>query len=680
MFKIQIIPGGEYLQLAKDSVVTVDLFGSMLNDESVLKGSASVPFKAPLNDHNKKIIRNAHLVTTPVSARTLQAQLWFFSFPWIKCELDFCITGGEIEGTLIIDNGIVANKLTNTKLNQVIGNENLKNFATQSEYLAYINAAAAASPGQYPVTFFPVRNEIWCYTEKEQGSASYPGYASTLSNYVNEWNAKTGSFVIDAMGTTPISHLEAPAFYLTYILKRVITYLGYKPVGDGFNDPDIARLVMLSPIGINTFGTVAIGDMFFYMPSVSLADFIKEVRNRLTGLLIVFNETDKTCLVDTWYNILNKQDATDLRPYQTTIPDDFIQDQKGYSITEKQESKDELFDVEAGNPAPDPLVIGDGSTSIDLAISTTKMILESAPGYTDTDAVSWRIPHVRMPFSTSDKYVLADKVAYKDRNSFNMRLLYFHGMRKNQAGDLYPYASADNLNWQGQPLSTYSLAINETTKTMVQRWYNFRLNSKKLQLDFTMPYPVFVQAKNSKRVIVRDDNNAAVICLMDQLSADLGMNEFINAQAVLYAKPITDPVKQVLTNGILPPVVDNGTVWVRLEQRNTTNENVTGDTVKYTGTKVDLYLTFWADQTHTVVKNVTNLLVKVFRNRSGDPTNTNSDTGQMACTGHDLLYQGGVYTTYDSQVLDTGSGNFIDGPYYTQSFSVVNTGEYSIIN
>lgn len=672
------MPAGEFLDLDEATVVTVEQFTSMMNDEDVLNGSFSYSATAPLNEWNKRLLQNGHLASAAQKIY-VSARVWFGSRMWKVVQLQYGITDGKFDFTLTIDNGIAANALKNTSLMQVVGNGNTANFQSQDDYRAYMKATAAAAPGIYPLVFFPVKNEIWCYTAEEQGTATYPGYSATLSNYINEWNPVTQSFVTDSHAPgVGISHLESPAFYVTYIFKRIITYLGYTPVGGFFTDPDIARLVMESPIGINTFGTVAIGDMFFYMPDIKLNDFIKAVRNKITGLLISFNETDKTCLVDTWTNILNSVSYTDLRPYQQLPSDNtYPPEVTGYSITEKEEDRDQLFKVSEGSPAPDPIVIGDGSTEIEQAISTTKMLIEPDMHYSLGTEVDYRLPHVQMPYYTASKYVLAEKVDYTDRNTFELRFLYYHGMKPNQAGHLYPYASADNLNWEEQPIGKYSLQLNSTTVLMAQRWYQFRLASKKKQVNYVLPEQVFVQMQNSRRVLYRDENNATISCLLDQFSADLGKNKMIQAQAILYTKPISNPTQQ--TAPVIPPVVDNGSVYVKLVQRNYQQFQTSDAELQTVGNTVDLYFTFWADQYATVPKNVTNLLVKVFRNKQGSPEYTNSDTSSTICTGQDIIFMGVATLNYTSNVFNPDINQFVDGPYFTQTYTLVDTGEYHII-
>jgi hypothetical protein len=676
MLRIQLLPSGEFLDLGTDTTATVELFGTIMNKDSELLGSYAYEFSLPLTERNKRLLNNAHLITSSQSLRSTKARLWLSVTPWKVVKLLFCIKSAAISAELRIDNGIVNKRLKEYKLYNITDGQpdTAMSFQDLDAYRAYMKAAAMAAPGIYPLTFFPIRNEHFLPEVDAEQQGNYPDTIFPQSKYINEWDAVNQQFVVDTTPAGARSHLESPLYYLAYVIKASVKYLGYQLIGNWINNPDIQRLVLDIPIGIN----LNLPDIGFHMPDIALDVFFKAIRNKFS-LLIAFNESDKTCLIESWQNVFAQYEPLDLRPYQIKGIDDYVPDFSGYTITEKSEDKDALTEDNQGSPA---IVIGDGSQSVELEISTTHMIVENAPGY-GTGQIQWRLPHVDQHYYTSDKYIFLDDVNFKDARKFELRLLYYHGMVKNQNGDLYPYGSADNLDYLNRPLTGFSLSLNEnaSTVTLAKDFYTFCLNSKKLDVRYLLPELVFMQISNNRPVLIRDINNATVRCLLDQLSADLSSrNNKVQGKAVLYTLPAESN-----TTGVIPaqitdePPVDNGPVYVKMrkDMPQIINTNL-GDT-RVRGTATIIYAQFFADAAGTIPKEVTNILVLFQSERHdnlADEFHTNPNS--RLCSGTEAPLTGQVYTTYQESHRVSGV-TFETTVSWDDVYSIIKTGDYNVI-
>jgi hypothetical protein len=684
MLRVQILPSGEFLNLTVDTVATVDLFSTLMNNDSDLLGSYSYPGKAPLDEYNKRILQNGHLITSSKTLRSFQARLWLGPTPWKVVNFEYSILDDEIEFNLLIDNGIAMDRLKNTKLNETYSGvqDDSRVFYSYADYKAFMLDTAKAAPGKYPMVFYPVRNELYTKVNDVDQQETYRDYSFPLSYYINEWDGPNQQFVIDT--NYPIRHFESPSIYLTYALKWVIKYLGYQPIGNWFDDADAQKIVIESSVGIDSAtGNISIPATPYFLPNIALNEFFKAVRNRY-ALIITFEETNKTCLVAGWKQLITSIDYTDLRPYQVKGVKDYVPETAGYTLTLKLDEKDLL---ESGDEAVDasllpvPLVIGDGSTGVDLADSPTIMLVENAPNY-PTSQVTWRIPVSKRQYYTSGKFILIEQTGFQDKGDFALRFMIYHGMVHNQANQLYPYAAFDNLDYRLLPMSKYTLTLNANSASslMVGDFSTFKLASKKLELVFLIPQLIFLLLKNENRCLIRDKNNAVVSCIIDQISADLGYEDIVPAKAVLYTLPIENNTGNI--DIPVPPVIppDNGTVYARLAKRNFRDYNNSYQTIQMSGFVADLYAEFFADPECTVPKNVNSLHI-TYQNtrytREGlDPGYSTVYPYGQICTGTEFLLTDTCWLSYSEQEP-------VDHVYqvtisFTDSYQLIETGDYHI--
>jgi hypothetical protein len=689
MLRIQLLPSGDFLDLFDDSVATVDLFSTIMNKDSELLGSYSYPFTLPMSDRNKRLFQSGHLITSSSRLRTWQARIWLGVSPWKTVQLEYCVKGGKFETNLFIDNGIINQQLKESTLLNIgvlFAESSWVTLDNRDAYLAYMKSTAAAAPGTYPMVFAPIRNEHFVPDVDSESWSDYPDVYFPQSKYINEWDATNQQFVVDVVGTGK-RHLEAPLFYLTVIVKRVLKILGYTPIGNWLNDPDIQRLVMYTIKGINpgSYNKTNIFDLVSYMPNIALNEFFKSLRNKFS-LVITFNESDKTCLIDTWKAVFTLNEPLDLRSYQEYGADDYTPETTGYTITERNEDKDELYKTEnSSDPTTSQttLVIGDGTTGVELAISSTHMITENAPNYGDGQ-VQWRVPHVDQLFDTDIKFLpLAKDTDFAENDKFELRLLYYHGMVKNQNGDLYPYASADNLNYLKQPISGFSLSLSAdaTTEELAKDFFTFCLNSRKLDVVYTLPAYTFMMISNNRPVLVRDKNNATVKCIIDKLAADLGHKSKVTAKATLYSLPLEN---NITGSAFVPvedqPPVDNGPVFVKMRKDMPTIVNTNLGDTRIRGTQTIIYAQFFADAAGTIPKDVTNLLVVFQFERHDNLTDEfHTNPGSRLCSGTEAALTGQIFTTYMESHRVSGV-TFETTISWDDVYSIIKTGDYNLVS
>lgn len=620
MFRIRIDATGDYIVLPDGATLPVEINSTLFNDQDVLLGSKSYTGDAPLEDNQAKI-KNAQLMLSDPSLRKIPVTALLGATPWKGSSFNFTMKNGArtIAYNLFFDASLIVNQLKTVYLNQ-LSDPNIDDqlhFDTLDEYKTYLLSTTTAAPGSVPMVFFPIKNDHLYKTIDPANYGDYPDIDfPSITPYVNAWQYDddgNGSFIIDDTGV-PQSQTQCPAFYLSYVLKRVIRFLGFEPLGSVFDDDEFNRLVIVSMIPVEVFAIIA--DYWLYMPAMLLSDFLKELRTQL-GLNLDFSTIDKTCTVDTLPAIEKSEEIVDLSARQEDDYEETGANADAYIITQQPDDKDEAFSDEEKQNLPQ-LTIGNLATAIqtnqvDLISACTKMLTETGPA--TLDYANWRIPYMKQPIFPRTPLDQISELAYSDRSTFKLRLLSYRGMLPDDAGNLYPYASADNLDKDGNALTRTSLAMGSASTAYVAVRYmaQFLYNCKPFQQSFRLSIPQLLNIKANQRIKIRDFNQAPVYAIMSQLAADLGQKEEIQAKLTLY--PIvklanTAEVDPVIIPGPPAPPYDNGTVWVKFEQRNPTAYDILLPPPERTGHKCDLYAKFYADEAMTTPKDVTALDVR----------------------------------------------------------------------
>jgi hypothetical protein len=665
ILRLQLLPTNYFFDLGKDGALTIDINSTIFNPQQDFIGSISYTGTMPLNEANRKALKNAHYFSTDAALRTLNVMMWLNYLPYKQVRMYFTVQNEIINYNLYIDSSIIANQLKTLQLNDltVDGVTSQIAFASFDLFKAYMMATATAAPGVYPMVFFPYRNDAAYKPDAYLTYLNYNGavaYGSgskfryglnhiyqvitntsagqtpdtnpekftditlsadvmqPVSKIINRFQLAadgTGSFKVDVAGN-PVSQTQTPFFFLTYALQRIALFLGYTLEGNWLKEDDARRLTIFSNIAVGYTNVIA--DFALFMPAIAVSDFLKECR-ALFGLLIDFDQTRKIMIVESLSNLQTKAVKVDLRNQQTMGHREISASSQAYTITQQADTKDAAW---TGQLLP-VLQIGNVFTASQLNAVTLKsvatlMINELMP--TDPLIVSpvtnYRTPNIKMPVFPSTPMDQVGTVAYPDRLDFKLRILYYHGMVAGDSGYLYPYGSSDNVDVTGRVLTRFTLDLiaSGTAYSAISKFYTFQRNSKPFEMVFELSESLFARIKANTLIIVTDPVLlAATPCILSQLSADFVTGkEMITSTLTLY--PIVQPnnAQPVTTN---PPEVppappfDNGLVYARFVEN---NEQINHTTHPTSATIVlrDLVVFFFSDAAGTIPKVVVNLPIR----------------------------------------------------------------------
>ncbi|WP_432328940.1 hypothetical protein ACRQ5D_10930 [Mucilaginibacter sp. P25] len=667
LLRLQLIRTGQFFVMSNDGVLTIELNSSIFNASGDFAGSFSLEGTMPL-EGNEALLGNAIYISSSPDQLTEQVRMWLGNIPFKDTEMLFSVQRPLINYNLLIDKGIIALDMATRTLNQLFngsGSDLIGAFDADTLGQFMLDTANAA-PGEYPLVFFPVKND-GAYKVIDPGQySSYPDISFPVSQYMNAWQIidGVGSFVVDA-SIDPKKQSYFPFFSLVYVIKRVFAFYGLKATGSFLNDPDIKRLYIYTNVPIDVY---IVADFQTYMPAIKVIDFLKAVRNRF-GPQIDPDLTRKIAYIESLPYLLTSSDVIDFRDEQTIDRRPLSNTTTGYTITQSTEDKDDAFgDVDKASMPK--MVIGDGLTEIPIDDVATMMINEDSPA--TVSGSQWRIPYLKRPVHAVAPFNQIQAQEYAERNNFSLRFLYYHGMVPDAAGYDYPYGSTDNVNQAGVQLTKFTLALNPsgTSVQSLKTRYTFLKNSKPFEIGFRISKERFLSLSLHKRMVIRDDNQATVNCIIGSYSADIEVaeQELIKAKLTLY--PETWPNNKVQieqTNPeVPPPAEDNGIVYVRLEKRNIDSTTFPYPPPGYTTWHCDLYVVFFADAAATIPKTVTGLPVRYNEQRYDSGSGTTNTLITTNCSGTETLLQSGAPTSSNS------GGGFTSWTYILKSSAYYN--------
>lgn len=665
MLSIQL-PNGQFLETG-NTPIQVELISPLFNEPDKLLGSYSYPFSFPWTENNKRNLLQAQSITAANRLRRVQVIISLYGNIWKQAELQFSSTEEEADANLLIDNGRVSELLTTRKLSDLTWGEGLAPaFATLESYRAHLLATVNAAPGVYPYVFFPIRNENWLGEKKFPDTPGiYADHIIANPVYLNNWEIDPlhgGRFIVE---TGNKEFAQTPAFYLTYILKKVCESLSFTLDGDFSEDPAIQRLVIYSATQCEYSLFYSLG---YYLPEITFAEFFKQLRDDFS-LMVNFNHQTRICTIHSFSNLLDQRKPLDLRKAQLAGYKDDVATSNGLTITRKADETDALYKKDSGFIEDPAIILGNGKDKRELRISTTRMYIGSS------GVGLFRIPHV----SQIGRGSLAGyEHSAPHAAPVTLRMLYWHGLVEDQAGDQYPYASADNLDYQLQPISTFSFVPNafSTTDVRVSRWFRFFASSRKLEIDLLLSLAEFMEIDGSRPIILEDDRQSSIFCLLDRISAKLDGKDKIVAKADLYVRlPEDDLEVQVAPpseNVPPPPMYEFTPVYVKVSLRNSVDFDDLYKNRHETGTRIDVWAEFYEDAAGTIPKSVTSLKVNFkietvwqsFSNWEYQYTN-------VICNGTETALKLNAIHTFNKDYLTADGESVTRTDTYYNVFSVI---------
>ncbi len=363
------------------------------------------------------------------------------------------------------------------------------------------------TPNAFPYCFPPISNAGW----------------SRDFTYIN-WMNMIGQEQNYALSQNAIA--LCPSIYLSYILERLFANFGWKISGDILNDPGFKKIIIpsfqsikwtnyrvnvglidpITPLPVVTF------DLADHVPQdLTVGSFLVSLKNRM-GWYFDFDSRTKTAYLNGYQKIISAS-AKDWTKYvQATYNSDYSESSKKYSLVNNIDANDRFpvimkideTEIDRVNTIADlPTPTAGNVGQIDYVFAEDSYYQCQAVGDSDYGWIfySHNIGDFSQPdadtpiesdistmptmqiawFSGSDKAKVP--VCNQPGNYFKgpteqgwgIRFLFYHGLCAANNGDLYPFASCDNITTTGAKvgITPWSLPYRHEYGTLNDGTYDY---------------------------------------------------------------------------------------------------------------------------------------------------------------------------------------------------------------
>lgn len=659
MIAIYTVDGTE-LQLKSGSVITISWISTAFNDGDQFLGSFSYPVALAYSPQNNKALGMANRLENRSSRQDIPVMVRIFGIHWKRCTLSFTIDTDSYSAFLKIDNGVFGNLIKNTLLTDLFVTKDANGTFTGFKWLQltntyngtmdYLNNSGPDTTGKYPAYFFPVYNEN-LFGSFGGGDSVDPGYDDQFHT-VNAWSSGIG-WISDPIAPLTSQLFFTPFFSLHYVVKQVLSFLGYTGAGDFFTDPllmdkviyntgffDMARMYAATGLKVS---------LAQHLPGISLSDFFKKLRTEFK-LAIYFDADTVTCTINIVRNTLKSRARVDISGHvspkysvKSSLP-------LGYELVQPTEDGDNMFKNSTYDKS---FLIGnqEAPTSVDGFIATLFMQHVTNP-LTSPFNYQYRVPHAQQTgnaYTTlangSDAYNDPLKNPPYNKNTFGLRLLTYRGMHNDSDGHPYPYASGDDQasnSTDDNPISDYGLSLwLNGEKGILQvynfDWYNFFLRTELVELDAYLPMRLMSRITPLGLLEFRTPSQSIIPAMLNDMTFEASQNErLLESKMRVYPIYSQKDVDQPAISTFTPSqVINPGGIYVKFVLTIDTGRSTT-ITLKGTKQWLDLYtigtLYFYSDEAGTIPKDVTELGIFIHYTQYLIKNGTPGTTGQ-----YDLL-------------------------------------------
>lgn len=485
--------GEHFLDLANPEQVVTRWVSTAFNASDKLAGSGSVlSFELADTPTNNTRLGFANQLATRLARKDIEVVVWIFGMPWKRCTFSFKLKDGRISGYTKIDNGEFADVIKEKGLPQVFVKTKNGAFVDHewielggSGWLSTHQAIVdSLTPGAAPYTFFPyINTALFGEYSGAEGAQLW-----TQPRVINPW--ANGAFPGISINPDEIkSTWYTPFFYLTWVMKKVCTYLGYEAVGDFFDDPE-HNAIVIDNSAVYNMQDVTVEDSWKiaparHMPDIKLNEFFKQLREQYR-IVYYFNSDTKQAHFSSAGSVLDSPERVDLSEFvekgkPTTDPTP----ETGYELVQGIDPDDELFKVLAYTKS---YFIGGDRVHKPIPMPIGTCFMRREANTKDNNQAYWRIPHKQQlgnAYSAKAKDSTADNPTDFGRNKFSFRVLSYRGMMVDDNGNPYPYATSDGLAPDGVTAICRSMWLggsNGVLENYQRRWFTFLIRTELTKL------------------------------------------------------------------------------------------------------------------------------------------------------------------------------------------------------
>lgn len=335
----------------------------------------------------------------------------------------------------------------------------------------------------------------------------------------------------------------SPYFRLEYVMLKLFAALGYVPTGSLWNDDWFKSIILFSntifdmnrivTVWLPEYGNPFEIDPGKYMPDMDASTFLRAIEINL-GLVFFMDANSKTVQIQFLKNQLRSNDYFEIqgklrKPVKISFSNTF---QEGFMLKMSLDSQDEVteafveYEKQSFSQEVEEFgdIVSSGAEADDLAyVSTERAIYKyngfswvfearvrdfykidngktvyttafceieniSQADFTPSATRSLLTPHVKQVMAIDSAFYHASS-GFNEEEEFAPKLLLYHGMQEDSAGNLYPFASQDTFIYDGTDLNVKSLkfAAVHSVAADFEAWYAMLQNqSRSAELELTL--------------------------------------------------------------------------------------------------------------------------------------------------------------------------------------------------
>jgi hypothetical protein len=617
------------IAIQNDSGLTLDLLPgqNLVTEQAVawlsddeLPGEFSYAIDAPLNENNKRFVQQGYRPDSALPQTKLPVQVQMDGTLYRRCTYKFRINQGKLTGNLLIDSSEFYDQIRNLSLLEAVPDRVALGdglVSTPPVNLAIrLQQIAALPPGQFPCTFFPIRNISML--EDDFNDTTLSGFVR--NDYVNAWEPLAGGgfgFPLDLPNMPKFGYLICPQFYLSWVLERIMALAGYTIESEWLYSAEVRQLTIenLTAMSMALDGLVGFiqGHIItagMFLPEMTVSDFLKAVKGRF-GLVFTYTSTNKICRITQYTQAVQAGPAIDLTEFQTGPYSSDLPDESGFAVTEFVDSGDALYKDGEGNTLSLPAQItGLGQTKVTLKAGTSQLIYTTSPLGNNA---RWFVPTVQQAgnvldpnYKPSNRYLTKNG---KRPNDIGLKFLYYRGMTTDSAGNPYPLGTPDDRDGR-QVVVGSALTLdgqNGAWRSYLSEYYYFRDQTQRITQRLRLPVSVLAGLQLHRAVSLSIEDRIRRSYLISKIRAQApGRDGIVDVQLEVLTLP----------SGIeKSPITDAPRVWV---------EFLPGAQVFNTGGGfqgyTELTVKTWQDANRSKPAIVTNLLINIRMKRRHEST------------------------------------------------------------
>ncbi|RYC69741.1 hypothetical protein [Spirosoma sordidisoli] len=651
--------------------------GWLVDDQ--LPGAKSYPIAFPV-EPNERFLSSGYRLDQARPRMELIVHVRLMGVMFRRCRLNYRIVSGKGSGYLKYDGGEVFSQLRKLSLQEALTDAVSLGTSPLEGLASRMKTIASLPPGQFPCTFFPIRNEL--FFEESLSAATLPGFVR--QPYINAW--KGSNFLVDS--ATVKGYPVSPQFYLWWVLEQLFARAGYRIDGDWIGQPEVQRLVILNQTAMQTrrVGIVDLTPLTVqpgqHLPAMSVGDFLKAIRQGL-GLIFSFDGNRQVVTIRQFTDVV-RSPAVDLSPYMVDRYGVDAPASKGVRIIDQVDANDELFRDKDGNQLPPSSIVLGGTAEgerdeVQLGIAATQLTYEPAP-----DGGHWIVPTLRQPgnmldpyYKPSDRYPNEPglgQTGLQLKNAIALRLVSYRGLVPGSNSLTYPLGTTDVRSGAQVVIGTSATRLRGRYgryRQLLRHLFYFRDQTRLVTVPMNFPVGVLTGVKLHEPIALKLTSQARRSFLIDKLQAESPGPDGI-MPCTLTCLTIPDGLD-------LEPLVDEEPVWVELIKGPARPVNVAVSGRVVSRILVTLTIKVWTTSTRTVPAVVTNLPVtlrlKSYQVYGG------SQTGQTQYHEYPITYLvNGSSTVVEADFIQTESDtSSLANNLLTQSMQIDPGDDYLIL-